>query len=281
MKTVRVRSLILAALFALALAGCAGEVGPTQTAIINVPKPDDPSQVWDVELNLGAASVRVDAEGEGLVSGLVEYNVVALAPEVIVTSQRVVIGQDFAGVLPLNTRNDWQLKLGRGVPMNLTVNTGASSGEWELGGLSLRRLGWTQGAAGATLRFGQPNPDTLEHLRISGGAASLTARGLANANARVANVTAGAGALSLYFDGSLREDMDVVLDGGVSSIAIYSGGNPIEIKFEGPLKAIDNRGWAEIDDETYRSPEWVDGGRPKITIRARLGVAALTLVAGQ
>ena len=54
MKTVRVRSLILAALFALALVGCAGEVGPTQSAIINVPKPDDPSQVWDVELNLGA-----------------------------------------------------------------------------------------------------------------------------------------------------------------------------------------------------------------------------------
>lgn len=281
MKLLRFRLLLLVMLAAFLPAGCAGEVGPTQTAVINVPKPDDPSQVWDVELNLGAASVRVDAEGDGLVSGLVEYNVEALAPTVTVTSQRVVIGQDFTGVLPLNTRNDWQLKLGRGVPMNLTVNTGTSSGEWELGGLSLRRLGWTQGAAGATLAFSQPNPDTMEHLRINGGAASLTARGLANTNARTANVTAGAGAMSLYFDGSLREDMGIVLDGGVSSIAIYSGGNPIEIKFEGPLKTIDNRGWTEIDDETYRSPEWVAGDRPKITIRARLGVAALTLVAGQ
>jgi hypothetical protein len=278
---IRVRLLFLVMLVAVLPAACAGEVGPTQTAIINVPKPDDPSQVWDMELNLGAASVRVDAEGEGLVSGLIEYNVEALAPKVTVTPPRVVIGQDFTGVLPLNARNDWQLKLGRGVPINLTVNTGASSGDWELGGLSLRSLGWTQGAAGATLAFSQPNPDTMEHLRINGGAASLTARGLANANARAANVTAGAGAMSLYFDGSLREDMDVVLDGGISSIAIYSGGNPIEIRFEGPLKAIDNRGWAEIDEETYRSPEWVDDGRPKITLRARLGVAALTLIAGQ
>jgi hypothetical protein len=281
MKPLRIRLLLLVVLAALFSAGCAGEVGPSQTTIINVPKPGDPSQVWDVELNLGAASVRVDAEGTGLVSGLIEYNVEALAPKVTVTPRRVVIGQDFTGVLPLNTRNDWQLKLGRGVPMTLTVNTGASSGEWELGGLSLRHLGWTQGAAGATLAFSQPNPETMEHLRINGGAASLTARGLANTNARTANVTAGAGAMSLYFDGSLREDMNVLLDGGVSSIAIYSGGNPIEIKFESALKAIDNRGWAQIDDETYRSPEWVEGGAPKITIRARLGVAALTLVAGQ
>lgn len=280
MKPLRVRVLLLVILAAILPAGCAGEVGPTQTAIINVPKPDDPTQVWDVELNLGAASVRVDAEGEGLVSGLVEYNVEALAPKVTVTSRRVVVGQDFTGVLPLNARNDWQVKLGRGAPMNLTVNTGASSGEWELGGLSLRRLGWTQGAANATLSFSQPNPDTMEHLRINGGAASLTARGLANANARAANATAGAGAMSLYFDGLLRADMDVVLDGGVSSIAIYSGGNPIEIKLEGPLKTIDNRGWTEFDEETYRSPEW-SGGRSKITIRARLGVSALTLVAGQ
>jgi len=165
--------------------------------------------------------------------------------------------------------------------MNLSVNTGASSGEWELGGLSLRRMGWTQGAADAMLKFSQPNPDTMEHLRINGGAASVTARGLANTSARTANVTAGAGAMSLYFDGVLREDMEVILDGGVSSIAIYSGGNPIELKSESPLAAIDNRGWTKVDDETYRSPEWGDGGRPKITIRARLGVAALTLVAGQ
>ena len=281
MKSPGSRLLVLVMLAAILAAGCAGEVGPTQTAIINVPKPADLSQVWDVELNLGAASVRVDAEGEELVSGLIEYNVEALAPKVTVTAPRVVIGQDFTGVLPLNARNDWQLKLGRGVPMNLSVNTGASSGEWELGGLSLRRMGWTQGAAGATLTFSRPNPETMENLRINGGAASLTARGLANTSARTANVTAGAGAMSLYFDGLLRADMDVVLDGGVSSIAIYSGGNPIELKSESPLAAIDNRGWTKVDDETYRSPEWGDGGRPKVSIRARLGVAALTLVAGQ
>jgi len=267
-------------MLAIALTGCAGEVGPTQTEVIDLPKPADPTQVWEVELSLGAASVNVGSEAEGLIEGTIEYNVEGLKPSVVINPQRVEVYQEFSGILPVNTRNDWRLQLGRGVPLHLTVNTGASSGEWELGGLSLRRLGWTQGAADATLRFGQPNPETMDNLRINGGAAALTVRGLANADARVANVTAGAGVLTLYLDGQLAQDAEIILDGGVSSIAIYSGGNPVQLSSESSLNAIDNRGWTAIDDSTYRSPEWVEDGRPKITIRARLGVAALSLIAG-
>jgi hypothetical protein len=263
-----------------ALTGCAGELGPTQMEVIDLPRPADLAQVWDVDLSLGAASVVVDSSAEGLIQGSIEYNVEGLKPSVIISPRRVEIYQEFSGVLPVGTRNDWRLRLGRGVPLNLTVNTGASSGEWELGGLSLRRLGWTQGAADAKLRFSQPNPESMQNLRINGGAATLTVRGLANANALVANITAGGGLMTLHLDGQLARDSEIILDGGVSSIAIYSGGNPIQLTAEGALKTIDNSGWTTIDDDTYRSPEWVDDGRPKMTIRARLGVAALRLIAG-
>jgi hypothetical protein len=191
----------------------------------------------------------------------------------------VLIGQDFTGVLPINTRNDWNLQFGKGVPINLTVNTGASSGEWELGGLSLRRVTWTQGAADALIRFSQPNPERLESFTVNGGAASLTIRGLANANIQTANITAGAGAATLVFDGQLPADTEIILDGGVSSIAIYSGGNPVQVTTEGGLKNVENSGWAESGD-TYTSPEWT-GNSPKITVRARLGVATLQLITGQ
>lgn len=263
----------------VALAGCAGEVGQTQTETIDIPKPQDVSQVWDVELNLGSAGATIGSSGESLVQGTIVYNVDALKPYVTVGERSVLIGQDFTGVLPINTRNDWDLQFGQGVPINLKVNTGASSGEWELGGLSLRRVAWTQGAADALIRFSQPNPERLERFTVNGGAAALTIRGLANANIQTANITAGAGAVTLVFDGQLPADAEIVLDGGVSSIAIYSGGNPVQVTTEGALKNVENSGWAESGD-TYTSPEWT-GSSPKVTIRARIGVATLQLVAGE
>jgi hypothetical protein len=263
------------------LTACAGEVGTTQTEIVNVPRPADRSQAWDVELNLGAASAQIGSSGEALVQGTIEYNVAALKPIVTIGERRVRIAQEFSGVLPLNSRNEWRLQLGSGAPMNLIVNTGASSGEWELGGLSLRRLEWTQGAAGATLSFSFPNLERLDYFRINAGAGTVTVRGLANANARTANFTAGAGAMTLVFDGQLVQDADVTLDGGVSAIAIYSGGNPIRLTSEGPLKSVENSGWLKESEDTYLSPEWSTAPGPTIRIRARLGVAALRLIAGK
>lgn len=273
---IRVLNVSLAVLI---MSACAGEVGQTQTATINVPKPEDRSATWDVELNLGAADVKIGSSSEGLVSGTITYNVESLKPTVTSGERRLQIGQDAGGVLPLNTHNEWRLQLGQGVPMNLSVNTGASSGDWELGGLSLRRLAWLQGAADAVVKFSQPNPDRLDSFTVNGGAASLTLRGLANANIRTANITAGAGAVTLVFDGQLSADTEVILDGGVSAITIYSGGNPVQLISEGALKNVDSKDWTQTND-TYSSPEWT-GNSPMITVRARLGVAALQLITGQ
>ena len=280
MNTFRLAIPIATLIAAVALAGCAGEVGQTQTEIINVPKPENRAQPWDVELNLGTASAVVGSTAEGLVQGTIEYNVDSLKPYLTLGERRVQIGQDFKGVLPPNSRNDWRLQLGRGVPINLAVNTGASSGEWELGGLSLRRLNWTQGAADATIKFSQPNPERLDNFTVNGGAASMTIRGLANANIRTGNITAGAGSLTLVFDGQLAGDVDITLDGGVSAITIYSGGNPIQLTSEGALKTIDSKGWIQSDTQYY-SPEWSILSRPSITIRARIAAAALQLIVGR
>ncbi len=276
----RVAASVIGLIATVLLSGCAGAVGQTETESINVPMPADRTQVWDVELNPGSASAIVGSSGESLVQGTIEYNVSALKPVVEIGERRVQIRQDVGGVLPVNTRNDWRLQLGQGLTINLTVNTGASSGEWELGGLSLRRLSWTQGAADATVTFNRPNPERLDSLTVSGGAATLTMRGLANANIRVANVTAGAGALTLVFDGQLSGDADVILDGGVSAIAIYSGGSPIQFLSEGSLKAIENSGWVKFGD-TYYSPEWSGAAGPRIVIRSRLDVASVRLIAGK
>jgi len=279
MSRCRVAIFMLALIAMPALTACAGDIGPTQSFPINVPKPADPSEVWDVELYPGAASVTVGSSGEGIVQGTIDYNVESLKPTVTIGERRVSISQDLKGVLPINSRNEWRLQLGRGVRMNLTVNTGASSGDWDLSGLSLKRLGWVQGAADASLKFSLPNPERLDSFTVNGGAASLTLRGLANANISSGNITAGAGALTLVFDGQLAGDTEITLDGGVASIAIYTGGNPVQLVSEGPLKSIEASGWTQSDN-TYTSPEWATASGPRITITARLGVAALKLITG-
>ena len=271
---------LVATLVLVLLSGCAGQVGQTQTENIHVPRPADPTRAWDIELNLGSASVSVGSRAEALVQGTIEYNVDSLKPYVTIGERSVKIGQDPQGVLPLNTRNDWRLQLGRGARINLAVNTGASSGEWELGGLSLQSLKWTQGAADATLSFSEPNPEPMESFTVNGGAASMTIRGLANANIDVGNITAGAGALTLVFDGQLTADADITIDGGVSAVTIYSGGNPIQLIAEGALKAVDNKGWTQ-SDKNYYSPEWSIASTPVIKLHARLGVATLQLIEGK
>ena len=280
MLKTRVMHVAAALAAAFALAGCAGDIGPTQTFPVNVPRPADPSEVWTVELNLGAASVQVGSSGEGIVQGTIAYNVESLKPTLTIAPGRVTLGQEFKGVLPVNTRNDWRLQLGRGVRTRLVVNTGASSGTWELGGLWLEGLTWAQGAADATVSFGAPNPAALSDFSVRGGAASLTMRGLGSANIRSGGITAGAGVMTLVFDGQLAADTTLMLDGGVSSVVIYSGGNPVQLIDEGALKAIEANDWAQLDD-TYTSPEWATASGPRITLRSRLGVATLRLITGR
>ena len=105
-------------------------------------------------------------------------------------------------------QNAWALQLGRGVPLRLTVNAGATQGHYELGGLSLESLVWNQGASAATVNFGQRNPIQLTTFDVTAGASSLTMTGLANANLGTATFKLGAGNLTLAFDGALAQDAD-------------------------------------------------------------------------
>jgi hypothetical protein len=264
---------------AAALAGCAGQVGPTRTEVIDVPRPADLSQAWDLELQLGAADSTVRSHAQGLVKGTIAYNVDRLKPVLAVTDRRVIIRQDADGPLPGRTRNEWRLQLGRGVPLRLKVTTGASRDDWDLGGLSLRRLTWIQGAGRAALVFSEPNPEALDQLEIDAGASELSVRGLANANIGSSAFNAGAGLFTLSFDGRLSRDGEVVLNGGGSMIDIHSGGNPIRLTVEGPPGAVESRGWSQAGG-LYFSPEWATASGPKLAVRARLGLSALRLIAG-
>jgi hypothetical protein len=278
-----------ALLVACALSACNISIspvntGPTQTARVSIPAPADLSTPWELTLSPAAASVVVDtgpAGATGLMSGTIDYNILAWKPLITMTNHSVVIKQsEFSGIPPANTVNDWRLRIGQGVPLSLTVQAGAIKGDWDLGGLSLRSLDWRQGAADTTLHFNQPNPDALEHMNVDAGASSLKVEGLANANVRATRVNIGAGALMLRFDGSLTRDLTVTVEGGAAALTIDSGGNPVQVVVGKSLTAINHGEWTNQGD-IYHSPEWPTSSGPRVTVQANLGAASLNLVTGR
>ena len=282
---------IAAILSALALTGCTihmgnftssvYKTGPTQTTKIDVPLPEDSSKTWDVEISPAVANVVVDSKGEGLIHGTATYNVPELKPNVTTSGNLVAVrAAEVTGVLPRDTKNDWNLSLGRGVPINLTVNTGASKGSWELGGLSLRSFTWHQGAADANVKFSESNPEALSTFRFEMGAARTVFSGLGNANFRTGFGSVGAGELTLYFDGELSHDVDLMLEGGASQVIIYSGGNPVRVTMNGALNATTPGDWTKNGKE-YTSPEWDKATGSRINVTIKLGAGAVRLNTGK
>jgi hypothetical protein len=270
----------------LALTACnisinAVSTGALRTDQIDVARPADISQGYELELDPGAATVVVDTRGETLVNGRVEYNVDDWKPVVSNSTGRTVIGQkEFSGIPPLNSRNDWMLSLGQGVPLSLTVKAGDIHGSWELGGLSLRSLQWKQGAADTIVRFSKPNPEQMEALSIEAGASTLSIEGLGNLNASEGLINIGAGTLLLHFDGTLTRDLQITIQGGAAAVTIDPGGNPVQVIKEQSFAMVSSGDWTQYQD-TYSSPGWDSATGHKVTVKAQLGAASLNLVSSR
>lgn len=272
-------SAVLAVTAALGiLTGCGPAVGPMQTEEIHVPAPDDTDREWDMEIVAGEARVTLDSRGRSLLQGTFAYNTPALKPDVTVGDHRVSIVQIPIGITPRRARSEWDLQLSGGAPLNLSIASGASRDEWELGGLRLRRLVWLQGSQRTRVTFSEPNLEQLEQFDIIAGSSALTLRGLANANMELANVNGGIGAITLVFDGQLTQDVRVVLRGAACFVTLHSGGNPVRLDPEIPLDPY-NHGWTALDG-AYYSPEWTAAAGPKVIVESWLGLSVVRLFPG-
>ena len=75
----------------------------------------------------------------------------------------------------------FDLALGTAQPYMLTIETGASEGAFELGGLPLTRLIVKLGAGKSVLRFAEPNPQAMGVCDLDAGAGSMEIYSLAHA----------------------------------------------------------------------------------------------------
>jgi hypothetical protein len=284
------KKMILLAVLILALSSLACSIsinlpemnvktGPTVTDPIVVPLPDDAQAVMDVSINFGAGNLTLKPGGKDtLVDGTATYNVPDFKPSVTIRNVSVRIDQgeiDLNGIpsFKQDITNDWNLNLGNH-PMSLVIKAGAYTGEYELGGLSITRLEVGDGAARANLSFSAPNQVQMSSLEYITGASEVTLMGLANANTTDLTFRSGAGKYTLEFSGDLRNDMDVYIESGVSTVTvIIPEGTNAQVLTDSGLMTVSTDGTWEHSGNTYQ----VSGSGYTITLHVKLGAGTLKL----
>jgi len=284
------RKMIFLAILILALASLACSVninlpdwqvvtGPTETENISVPLLPDTQAIPDVTLKFAAGTLSLQPGAEGaLVAGTATYNVTDLKPTVSTENGNVLIETgnfDMKGLPKLNQDviNNWELKLGAS-PMRLVINAGAYQGDYELGGLSLERLQIEDGASQVDVSFSTPNLAQMSSLQYTTGASQVSLKGLANANTTDMTFRGGAGEYTLDFSGELRNNMDVNIESGVSSVTIIvPEGVSAQVISDSGFTTVSTSGSWKQNGNTYQ----LTGSGNTITINVKIGAGSLNL----
>jgi hypothetical protein len=251
--------------------------GPTRTEEISIPAPS--ADEVDLTLSFGAGDFHLeDGAGSTLVSGTASYNVDDFKPEIITegNSVRLESGDlQIEGIPSIDDKieNEWDLELGEKL-MNLEINAGAYKGDFDLGGLSLKTVKVSDGAADVRLKFSKPNLVPMESFRYQTGASNVRLTGLANANFASMVFRSGAGDYSLDFSGQLQRDAEVSIESGISQVTIVvPEGVSARVNFEGGLSNVETHGEWQKSGEDYV----LNGSGPTLMITVDMGAGNLVL----
>lgn len=190
---------------------------------ISVPYPE--SGDLQLKISVGACRLHVrPAEGELWVGGSYRDPSGALPCRIDRDGGKVRITQDHDFREMLGGLGDlppaFQLALGKARSFSLAVETGASDGDIDLGGIPVDRMEIQQGAGKISVDFSVPNPSPMSVLKVNNGASAMEITRLANANCARLDLEGGAASYTLDFGGTLQRDMQAKITTGVSGVEI-------------------------------------------------------------
>lgn len=251
--------------------------GPTVMEEINIVAPD--AEEIDLVLSFGAGIFKLDdGAGDTLVSGTASYNVQDFKPKITIEGNRVQLESGDLQIegfprISDNIENEWDLELGDQL-INLEINAGAYEGDFNLGGLSLKSLEVSDGAADVRLKFSQPNLVEMESLRYQTGASNVRLSGLSNANFSSMIFRSGAGNYTLDFSGELQRDAEVAIESGISQVTIIVPESlTARLSFEGGLSNVEmSGGWQKSGGDYV-----MGGSGPTLSITVDMGAGNLVL----
>jgi len=134
----------------------------------------------EVELRMGAGELRLSGEKQSaLLEAAFRYNRPSLKPEIdyrvsgtlgilTIGRRRHTTGFSFG-----NTRNEWDLRLSRDIPLALKVNLGAGESSLDLGSLDISSLDVDMGVGQMKLDLRGPHARSFS-VRIDGGVGSAS-----------------------------------------------------------------------------------------------------------
>ena len=170
------------------------------------------------------------------------------------------------------------LALARTVPIDLTLDLGATQSTLDLSGLRLRSLTVHSGASETNVRFDAVSPIPMETLEVDAGAAAFHATGLANSGATHLRVTGGLGLVELDFGGNWRRDMDLELTlavgGGELTVPSDVG---VRVTGERTLGSYQLEGMKELGGGAWETAGFA-GARRKLVIKATTTMGSLKIV---
>lgn len=250
----------------------------TQVMNINEPLPEDLAGT-ELIFNMTGGKFDITPGAEGLVNGSITYNVEQWEPEFTRSNYYYEIKQrnafNITGIPTGNIKNHWELALSTVLPLDLTIEGGASENTFDFSGLRLTQLNIVQGASDTTIRFDTPNPVLMQDFIFKTGASSAKIYGLGNANFVSMNMSCGAGDYTLDFGGSLAQDSTVDIKSGMSNITIIIPADMnATINNQGTVSNINTQGTWLVQNETYQT--MVVG--PTLTINLDMAVGNVNLI---
>jgi hypothetical protein len=276
------RKLLLVIGALLLLSACSGlniqraVTGAPRTELLQVAAT---SAATDLTLRFGMADqFKLAGGAQALVDGSVRYNVDELKPTVSSTGNRVIIDQSHDALVsfPKDVQNEWDVRLSNATPLNLSVEAGAYKGTFDLGGLRLRGLNISQGAAETSYDFSEPNSEPMEKLSFETGASTVVFNNLANANAAQIVFNGGAGDYALDFGGTLARSADVQIEGGASTYTLrVPAGTPARVTLKGGMTSVNAVGFTQ-KGQHYVNAAWNEN-QPHLDITVDLGMGTLNL----
>lgn len=276
---------VIAAVFVLMLASFACSVQniemktiDTQVVTIAEPLPTDLAGT-ELVFNMTGGKFNLSPGADGLVNGSITYNVERWEPEFTRSTYYYEIKQknpySITGIPTGDIENHWDFGLSTVLPLDLTIEGGASENTFDFTGMQLTNLSIIQGASETEVRFDTPNPVLMKEFSFKTGASSAKLYGLGNANFISMNLSCGAGDYTLDFSGTLSMESTVDIKAGVSNLTIIIPADMnAAVVNHGMVSNINTQGTWLVTDETYTT--MVDG--PRLTINLDMAVGNINLI---